>query len=95
MYLLGGSWVVISRVISRVTIPITHIRGLITPLKTTHEPPIMERKATRSRPPYHAVFTEQCDSQWATDVRAPSVWDRLSLKLSRLALHLGTSLVTV
>ena len=26
-------------VISRVTIVITHIRGLITPLTTTHEPP--------------------------------------------------------
>ena len=37
--LLGGSWVVTSRVISRVTILITHIRGLITPLITTHEPP--------------------------------------------------------
>ena len=37
--LLGGSWVVISRVISRVAILITHIRGLITPLITTHEPP--------------------------------------------------------
>ena len=40
--LLGGSWVVISRVISRVTILITHIRGLIiilTPLITTPEPP--------------------------------------------------------
>ena len=37
--LLGGSWIVISRVISRVTIPIIHIRGLITPLITTHEPP--------------------------------------------------------
>ena len=35
--LLGGSWVVISGVISRVLI--THIRGLITPLRTTHEPP--------------------------------------------------------
>ena len=31
----GGSWVVISRV----TILITHIRGLITPLITTCEPP--------------------------------------------------------
>ena len=30
--LLGGSWVAISRVVSRVTILITHIRGLITPL---------------------------------------------------------------
>ena len=37
--ILGGSWVVISRVISRVTILISHIRGLITPLLTTHEPP--------------------------------------------------------
>ena len=36
---LGGSWVVISRVISRVTILVTHIRGLITPLITTPEPP--------------------------------------------------------
>ena len=31
--------VVRSRVISRVTILLTHIRGLITPLITTHEPP--------------------------------------------------------
>ena len=29
---LGGSWVVISGVISKVTIIITHIRGLVTPL---------------------------------------------------------------
>ena len=33
---VGGSWVVISGVISRVTIA---IRGLITVLITTHEPP--------------------------------------------------------
>ena len=37
--LLGGSWLDISRVISRVTIVITYIRGLITPPITTHEPP--------------------------------------------------------
>ena len=37
--LLGGSCVVTSRVISRVSILITHIRGLITLLITTHEPP--------------------------------------------------------
>ena len=37
--LLGGSWGVISGVISKVTIVITHIMGLITPLITTHEPP--------------------------------------------------------
>ena len=37
--LLGGSWVVIHGVISRVTVLITHIRGLITPLIATHEPP--------------------------------------------------------
>ena len=35
--LLGGSWVVINGVKSRVTILITHIRVLITPLITTHE----------------------------------------------------------
>ena len=36
---LGGSWVVISvisRVISRVTIDTTYVRGLVTPLVTTH-----------------------------------------------------------
>ena len=38
-YLLGGSWVDISGVISRVTILTTHTRGLITLLITTHEPP--------------------------------------------------------
>ena len=38
-FILGGSWVVISGVISRVTIVITQIRGHITPLITTHEPP--------------------------------------------------------
>ena len=37
--LLGGSWVVISRVISGLTILITNIKGLIAPLITTHEPP--------------------------------------------------------
>ena len=36
---LGGSWVVIKGAISRVTIIITHIRGLITPVITAHEPP--------------------------------------------------------
>ena len=37
--LLGGSWGLISRVISKVSIVITHIRGRITPPITTHEPP--------------------------------------------------------
>ena len=37
--LLGGSWVVISGVLSMATIIITHIRGLTTPVITTHEPP--------------------------------------------------------
>ena len=36
---LGGSWVVTSRVISRITILIAHIQGLITLLITTPEPP--------------------------------------------------------
>ena len=38
-HLLGGSWVVISRVTSRATLLITHFRGLKTPLITTPEPP--------------------------------------------------------
>ena len=39
MEALGRSWVVISGVLSRVTFVITHVRGLITALITTHEPP--------------------------------------------------------
>ena len=37
--ILGGSWVVISGVINPLTILITLLRGNITPLITTHEPP--------------------------------------------------------
>ena len=37
--LLGGSWVVISGAISKATVVVTHIRGLITILITTYEPP--------------------------------------------------------
>ena len=48
---LGGSWVVISRVISRVTILITHIRGLITPLITSHEPPSIHSQHPKPQGP--------------------------------------------
>ena len=34
---LGGSWL-LRRVISRIVIVIAHIKGLITPLFSTHEP---------------------------------------------------------
>ena len=45
---------VISRVISRVTILVTHIRGHITPLITTPEPPVC---ATKAKPtPHKFVF---------------------------------------
>ena len=37
--MLGGSWVVLSGVTSRVTLVITHIRGLVTIVITTHGPP--------------------------------------------------------
>ena len=37
--LLGGSWVVISGMISMVTVVITHFRGLLNLLITTHETP--------------------------------------------------------
>ena len=56
--ILGGSGVVISEVIRRVTIAITHIRGLITVLLTTHEPP------SRHPKPYPAG---------GTTTRGPSV----------------------
>ena len=36
---LECSWVAISGVVSRVTISIAHIKGLMTVLVTTHEPP--------------------------------------------------------
>ena len=36
---LGGSWVVMSGVIIMVSILITHIRGLLTLLIPSHEPP--------------------------------------------------------
>ena len=39
LWILGGSWVVISGVIIKATLVITHIRGRITILITTHEPP--------------------------------------------------------
>ena len=45
---LGGSWVVISGAICKVTIVITHLRGLITTLITTHEPPSKNPHSTES-----------------------------------------------
>ena len=42
--LLGGSWTVVSGLISRVAILITHIRGLVSLLVTTHEPPSLNPK---------------------------------------------------
>ena len=45
---LGGSWVVISRVIRRATRLITHITGLIA-LLTTHEPPSTTNPKSKER----------------------------------------------
>ena len=47
--LLGGLWVVISRVITRVTILIALNRGLVIPLITTPEPPSDLPKTSRVR----------------------------------------------
>ena len=38
LMMLGGSWVVINGVISRITIIITHVAGLVTLLITTPKP---------------------------------------------------------
>ena len=49
--LLGASWIVISRVKTRIailTILITHIGGLIALLITTHEPPSSSRNRQRT-----------------------------------------------
>ena len=40
--MLGGSWVVISRVINPLIWVITIVNPIITPLITTHEPPSVE-----------------------------------------------------
>ena len=69
--LLGGSWLVISRVISRITRVITHNRGLITPLIPTPEPPSTSRdgtltlnpKATPSPTPMHPIFRTPLESE--------------------------------
>ena len=53
--LLGGLWVVKSRVISRVTILLPHIRGLITPVFTTHEPPSLAHLLAGSVWDWHEV----------------------------------------
>ena len=57
--LLGGSWVVLSRLISRITMVITYIRGLITPLITSHVPPSRalgsESTPKAAKPPYLEV----------------------------------------
>ena len=45
---LGGSWVVISRVICRVALVITHIRGLITRLIPTQKPASRELELPKS-----------------------------------------------
>ena len=57
--LLGGSWVVISRVISRDIILITYIRGLITLLITTHEPP-----STQTLSPEHSALAIVFSARW-------------------------------
>ena len=51
-------------VISRVTIVITHLRGLITPLITTHEPP-----SNLAFPTAEAKDSGACTSQPPTVVR--------------------------
>ena len=49
--MLGGSWVVISRVLSRVAILITHIRGLITPSTR-----LLDSKASPGVGPWEATL---------------------------------------
>ena len=69
----GGSWGVTSGAISKVTIGITHIMGLITPLLPTHEPP------TRLFGPLAAAClgTQARSSEWWCYVgpSATEIWE--------------------
>ena len=47
LLLRGKTVLVISRVISSLTIIITHVWGLVTPLMATHEPPSKELRNWR------------------------------------------------
>ena len=85
--ILGGSWVVINGVISRVTILTTYIRGLLAPLITTHEPQYIRLVIfPRSRTVYlvHTLLYRgsQSSSSWAFEVlpRGPT-----SIKVPLLA----------
>ena len=60
---LGGSWLVISRVKSRVTAVRTHITGLKTLLITTHEPPSMTLLLREQHAECCAVKVQSCS--WA------------------------------
>ena len=55
---VGGSWVVTSRIVSRLTMVITYIKGLITPLITTHEPP-NGLAAITSFPAWHEHYFQE------------------------------------
>ena len=48
MHLLGGSWVVISGVISPLVWVVNTVTLLITPLITTHEPPSSRKHSVES-----------------------------------------------
>ena len=50
---------------SRIIIVIIHIRGLITSLKTTHEPPSMLQNGVGLRAPWPAV-ANLTESRWPT-----------------------------
>ena len=58
--ILGGSWVVISRALSRVTFLITRIMGLITPLITTPQPPRIRDYIPVVQTPFAAVWGDSC-----------------------------------
>ena len=53
---LGGSWVGINGVIGGVSLILTLIRGRITPLITTHEPP--SKKPNQAMQPAHHPRTK-------------------------------------
>ena len=70
---LGGPWVVINGVISKVSILIPHIRGLVTPL-TTPEPPSKARKVgsgTWGLPPKLGSLRLRAEGHRITEALSP------------------------
>ena len=72
----------ISGVISRVTILITHIRGLVTPLITTHDPPIKPYSPVGDRGPQYSTLDSRILFYKNPKIRYPLIFEKLLIPLN-------------